>query len=118
MGSLGDSSAENRGSFEPYIRVTSIMGVPPGPYRSGPLSLAGHKPTRHVSDVVCGSLWPECTSSSCLTLSEPTGASKGVTGIFFKGGKVMFTRFFSWREKLFPGKKIPILVDPKQISVF
>ena len=26
-GSLGDSSAENRGSLEPYIRVTSIMGV-------------------------------------------------------------------------------------------
>ena len=32
MGSLGDSSTENRGSLEPYIRVTSIMGVPPGPY--------------------------------------------------------------------------------------
>ena len=31
MGSLGDSSAENRGSLEPYIRVTSIMGVPPPP---------------------------------------------------------------------------------------
>ena len=30
MGSLGDSSAENTGSLEPYIRVTSIMGVPPG----------------------------------------------------------------------------------------
>ena len=30
MGSLGDSSAENRGSWEPYICVTSIMGVPPG----------------------------------------------------------------------------------------
>ena len=30
MGSLGDSSAENRGSLEPYIRVTSIMDVPPG----------------------------------------------------------------------------------------
>ena len=30
MGSLGDSSAENKGSLEPYIRVTSIMGVPPG----------------------------------------------------------------------------------------
>ena len=30
MGSLGDSSTENRGSLEPYIRVTSIMGVPPG----------------------------------------------------------------------------------------
>ena len=29
-GSLGDSSTENRGSFEPYIRFTSIMGVPPG----------------------------------------------------------------------------------------
>ena len=29
MGSLGDSSAENRGSLEPYTRVTSIMGVPP-----------------------------------------------------------------------------------------
>ena len=28
-GSLGDSSAENRGSLEPYICVTSIMGVPP-----------------------------------------------------------------------------------------
>ena len=35
MGSLGDSSAENRGSLEPYrypyIRVTSIMGVPTPP---------------------------------------------------------------------------------------
>ena len=30
MGSLGDSSTENRGSLEPYIRVTTIMGVPPG----------------------------------------------------------------------------------------
>ena len=30
MGSLGDSSTENRGSLEPYIRVTSIMGVPRG----------------------------------------------------------------------------------------
>ena len=30
VGSLGDSSPENRGSLEPYIRVTSIMGVPPG----------------------------------------------------------------------------------------
>ena len=30
MGSMGDSSAENRGSLEPYVRVTSIMGVPPG----------------------------------------------------------------------------------------
>ena len=29
MGSLGDSSAENRGSWEPYIRVISVMGVPP-----------------------------------------------------------------------------------------
>ena len=30
MGSLGDSSsAENRGSLEPYIPLTSIMGVPP-----------------------------------------------------------------------------------------
>ena len=28
MGSLGDNTAENRGSFEPYIRVTSIMGAP------------------------------------------------------------------------------------------
>ena len=28
--SLGDSSTENRGSLEPYIRVTSIMGVPHG----------------------------------------------------------------------------------------
>ena len=34
MGSLGDSSAENRGSLEPYIRVTSIMGVPPRKYLS------------------------------------------------------------------------------------
>ena len=32
MRSLGDSSAENRWSLEPYIRVTSIMGVPPGAY--------------------------------------------------------------------------------------
>ena len=32
MGSLGDSSAENRRSLEPYIRVTSIMGVPPPPW--------------------------------------------------------------------------------------
>ena len=31
MGSLGDSSTENRGSFEPSIRVTSIMEVPPPP---------------------------------------------------------------------------------------
>ena len=31
MGSLGDSSTENRGSFEPYICITSIMGVPPRP---------------------------------------------------------------------------------------
>ena len=31
MGSLGDSSAENRESLEPYIRITSIMGVPPPP---------------------------------------------------------------------------------------
>ena len=30
-GSLSDSSAENRGSLEPHIRVTSIMGVPPPP---------------------------------------------------------------------------------------
>ena len=32
MGSLGDRSTENRGSLKPYIyiRVTSIMGVPPG----------------------------------------------------------------------------------------
>ena len=29
MGSLGDSSAENRGSLEPYIHVTSKMGVAP-----------------------------------------------------------------------------------------
>ena len=29
MGSLGDSGAENRGSLEPYIRATSIMGVAP-----------------------------------------------------------------------------------------
>ena len=28
MASLGDSSTGNRGSLEPYIRVTSIMGVP------------------------------------------------------------------------------------------
>ena len=27
MGSLSDSCTENRGSLEPYIRVTSIMGV-------------------------------------------------------------------------------------------
>ena len=31
MGSLGDSSAENRRSLEPYIHVTSIIGVPPPP---------------------------------------------------------------------------------------
>ena len=31
MGSLGKSSAENRGSLEPYIRVTSIMECPPPP---------------------------------------------------------------------------------------
>ena len=30
MGSLGDSSTENSGYLEPYIRVTSIMGVQPG----------------------------------------------------------------------------------------
>ena len=29
MGSLGDSSAENSGSLEPYICITSKMGVPP-----------------------------------------------------------------------------------------
>ena len=29
MGSLGDRRTENKGSLEPYIRVTSIMGVPP-----------------------------------------------------------------------------------------
>ena len=29
MGSLGDSSTEIRGSLEPYICITSIMGVPP-----------------------------------------------------------------------------------------
>ena len=29
MGSLGDSSTENRGSLEPYISITSVMGVPP-----------------------------------------------------------------------------------------
>ena len=28
---LSDSRTEKRGSLEPYIRVTSIMGVPPGP---------------------------------------------------------------------------------------
>ena len=31
MGSLVDSSAENKGSLEPYIGVTSIMKVPPPP---------------------------------------------------------------------------------------
>ena len=30
MGSLSDSSTENRGSLEPYICVTNIMRVPPG----------------------------------------------------------------------------------------
>ena len=30
-GSLGDSSTENRESLEPYICITSIMGVPPHP---------------------------------------------------------------------------------------
>ena len=34
MESLGDSSAENRGSLGPYICVTSIMGVPLGAYSS------------------------------------------------------------------------------------
>ena len=33
VGSLGDSSTENRGSLEPYIHVTSIMGVPSPPPR-------------------------------------------------------------------------------------
>ena len=28
---LSDSSTENSGSLEPYIRVISIMGVPPPP---------------------------------------------------------------------------------------
>ena len=36
MRSLVDSSAENKGSLEPYIGVTSIMGVPPPP-RAGAL---------------------------------------------------------------------------------
>ena len=36
--------------------------------------------------------------------------SWGVRGIFFRGGNVIFPDFFSWQ-------KIPILVDPKQISV-
>ena len=36
MGSLGDSSTENSGSSEPYIRVTSIMGVPLPPPRGVP----------------------------------------------------------------------------------
>ena len=31
MESLSDSSTENKGSLEPHIRVTSIMGVPPPP---------------------------------------------------------------------------------------
>ena len=35
MGSLGDSNSENRGSLEPYIPVTSILGVPPPPGKSG-----------------------------------------------------------------------------------
>ena len=43
---------------------------------------------------------------------------RGVTGIFFWGGKVIFPDFFSRREMLFPGRKFPILVDPKQICHF
>ena len=39
----------------------------------------------------------------------------GVRGIFFRGGKVInVSLIFSRREMFFPGRKIPILVDPKQ----
>ena len=52
MGSMGDSDAEKRGSFEPYIRVTSRMGLPPPPpvtirgvsnFFGQPVSRAGNK---------------------------------------------------------------------------
>ena len=47
MGSLGDSSAENMGSLEPYIRVISIMGVPPGTWCCTP----------QQREIVSKSLW-------------------------------------------------------------
>ena len=49
-------------------------------------------------------------------LSKTEGS--GVRGIFFRGGKVTFSRFFSAWNLLFPAKnfKFSILVDPKQIS--
>ena len=43
-------------------------------------------------------------------------ASRGVTGIFFWGGKVIFPAFFPGVKWFFP-VEIPILVDPKQIPV-
>ena len=42
--------------------------------------------------------------------------TRGVTGIFFWGGKVIFPDFFHGVKCLFPVEKIPSLVDPKQIS--
>ena len=42
--------------------------------------------------------------------------SRGVTGIFFWGGKIIFPDFFPGVKCFFSQKKIPTLVDPKQIA--
>ena len=49
--------------------------------------------------------------------SEMKFNTGGVTGIFFWGGKVVFPDFFSPAWNALSWEKIPILVDPKQISV-
>ena len=59
MGSLGDSNAENRGSLEPYIRVTSIMGVPPSP---------GHSTLTQYCNLQCA-IWDLRTWSGGIWIS-------------------------------------------------
>ena len=77
MGSLGDSSTENRGSLEPYIHVTSIMGVPPGekPLQSDPFE----KPSVlcHALNDFKGVLHPD-TKISMFCLFSPSSRRKSI----------------------------------------
>ena len=56
------------------------------------------------------SAWADIWSQRCI-------ANQGRNRHIFLRGQSHFSWYFSQREMFFPGKKIPIVVDPKQISV-
>ena len=60
-----------------------------------------------------------CTSAPlvCVLIGSIMVQDQGRNRHIFLRGQSHFSWFFSRREMLFPGRKFPILVDPKQISV-